>query len=146
MRFLRRRRADSSSGTAFRPTPSELLLIVLNQDLTSGVLSQADLRSADLRYAQLSAADLSGADLRYADLRHANLSLANLRAADLRGADLRGAVVQGANMFDVRLERAQLSGCAGMPVLLPPNWRCTALGIEPAMDEGGPSTDELRIA
>lgn len=54
-------------------------------------------------------ADLSGTDLADADLSGANLRRANLRGADLRRANLRGANLRGANLREANLRNANLS-------------------------------------
>lgn len=79
-------------------------------DLTSAILSGADLRKAILPSAKLLNADLSGADLTRADLSKADLRGANLTLADLFGANLSGADLSGANLTLTDLFGANLSG------------------------------------
>ncbi len=65
-------------------------------DISSAMLSEANLIQVDLREANLSNADLSNADLRMANLSGANLSNANLEGADLSGAITEGCDMTGA--------------------------------------------------
>jgi hypothetical protein len=71
-------------------------------------LMNADLRSAYLRDADLAGAILGGADLRDADLQGANLQGANLRDANLTGANLRKANLRDANVAGTNFAGAQL--------------------------------------
>ena len=97
-------------------------------NLTEAHLSGADLSSAILTGAQLDRATmvraiLAGADLREASMFHADLTDANLfRAtladakvnyADLGGADLSSANLAGAQLVRARLQMANLEGAKG---------------------------------
>jgi len=73
-------------------------------------LNHTDLRCADLREADLRGAHLNGANLEGADLRNADLSGAFLLGANLRRANLRDAIVLNADMHDVNIEEAFLTG------------------------------------
>jgi uncharacterized protein YjbI with pentapeptide repeats len=84
-------------------------------DLSSAILSDANMERAILEYTDLSDADLSDADLSYAnlsktDLSNANLSDANLRYADLSDAYLINADLRGADLREADLRHANLSG------------------------------------
>lgn len=96
------------------------LLGLIDCNLESVNLTQADLSHFDLRDAVLSAANLSEADLsdailgranlRFADLSDANLNEADLFHANLFGAGLSNANLRFAFLGDANLGRANLSG------------------------------------
>ncbi len=79
-------------------------------------LEQADLRDASLRGADLRHGDLSRADLRGAVLESANLAGAFLFHTDLRRADLRGVRLDRTQIWDSRLDEADLSGAVAAHV------------------------------
>jgi len=90
-------------------------------DLSSALLSEAQLRGADLVQANLSRADLTAANLTEANLTRADLSGANLskpnpcfhgrcNGADLTGADLRYSELVKTNLSYADLSGAKLNG------------------------------------
>src|SRR5690349_5696671 len=84
-------RRFSCKGPCLTGTPPTA---VIEGELETVILKNADLVEADLRGATLSQADLVGADLSGALLQKADLQEANLA-----GAYLRGATLNGANLF-----------------------------------------------
>ena len=110
--------ADLSGAELSEVNLSEAYLV--GAYLVGANLSMAYLRKAYLSGTNLSGANLSGANLSGAYLRGANVSAANLsgtwmqgadlNGADLREADLRGAYLGDADLRDAYLSRAHLSG------------------------------------
>jgi uncharacterized protein YjbI with pentapeptide repeats len=88
---------------------------LLEDEIPTISLDNADLRYVNLLGADLALSDLSGANLRYAnlinaDLSDANLDDVNLNDADLALADLIGAALNDAELNDANLRYADLRG------------------------------------
>jgi Pentapeptide repeats (8 copies) len=77
-------------------------------DLSSAVLTEADLRGFNLSDVNLSRAILRDALLDGSDLSNADLSFADLQRARLNGATLEGASFMGANLTGVDLSEVAL--------------------------------------
>ena len=93
----------------------DVLLDLVDADLSELKLPGVNLRRADLVGADLNKTDLSGANLAGADMTRAKLTEANLsRAAMVRTrlfrANLNGARLEGANLGEAMLEGADLGG------------------------------------
>ncbi len=85
-------------------------LVLTDANLAGGIFHQSKLRRTNLQGANLANADFGRASLNQANLRNTNLGRAYLGGADLEGADLRGADLSHAYLNKANLRGANLCG------------------------------------
>jgi hypothetical protein len=98
----------------------EMQKVILGALKSGKRIDRAILQSADLSHEDLSGVWLVGADLKNANLERANLekahlyganlSNANLFNANLRGANLKNCVMAGADILEIKIDDAKISG------------------------------------
>jgi uncharacterized protein YjbI with pentapeptide repeats len=110
------------TGVSLTPSPGVVSqlnarhAVLIDMQLASFDLSNADFTHAVMRRVELSKANLQDAKFDMADLRECNLSGSNLESASFTGASLQGdadyaaAVLSGATLMDANFDDANLSG------------------------------------